>query len=172
MATKLPVQRFRTQFDSRPRIRQLAGCGERILYKSELAPNGEIVLTPSGKEDLYASIQSHKDSCDIHILLARYNNGDAEALMRVQGSYGDFTQMPKTYAELLNSVIAGRVYFESLPVETRAKFDHNFEKFMMSMDNMENFMDLLGVKRDLEPSSEPSIESPTPAPETATEVNA
>lgn len=165
---KMKVNDFRHQFLPHDRVRQAVGSGERVLYTSELASDGEIVLTPTGKEDLYASIQSHKDSCDIYVLLSRYQNGDAEALSRVQGHYGDFTDVPKTYAELLNSVIAGKAYFESLPVETRANFDHSFEKFMMSMDDMDNFVKLLGYAENAKDAS--PIEQPGPAPSASEKV--
>lgn len=159
MVTK-KAEDFKHQFQPHVRIRQAPGSGERVLYGSELLDNGEIALTPKGTEDLYQSIQSHRDSCDIHVLLARYRNGDAEALMRVQGHYGDFTDMPKTYAELLNTVISGRSYFESLPVETREKFDHSFEKFMMSMDNMSEFTKLMGF----DPGPNEPVPNNDPAP--------
>lgn len=156
--------KFMQQFQPHERVIQAPGSGQRQLYTSELQDNGEITLIPSGVDDLYASIQSHKDSCDIHVLLARYQNGDVEALSQRQGVYGDFTEMPKTYMELLNTVIAGRSYFDSLPVETREKFDHSFEKFMMSMDNMEQFAKIMGFDA---PAPDPNPAPPTdpdPAP--------
>ena len=140
------VEMFKNQFQGHDPIIQNPGSGERVLY----------ALTPSGTENLYESIQSHKDSCDIHVLLARYQNGDVEALSQRQGHYGDFTEMPKTYAELLNTVISGRSYFDSLPVETREKFDHSFEKFMMTMDNMENFAKIMGFVED-DPQPQPEV---------------
>lgn len=139
------VKRFNSQFDSRDRQIQNSGSGDRVLYSSKLLEDGSVDLVPSGKEDFYASIQSHRDSVDIHVLLARYRNGDVDALSRVQGAYGDFSQMPGTYAELLNALIAGENYFNSLPVEVRQKFDHSFEKFMVSMDDMPGFLEKLGV---------------------------
>lgn len=145
MATKVPKV-FKTQFDEHARVNQPIGNGEKVLYSSSLLPNGEVDLVPFGKEDLYAQIQSHRDSCDIHVLIARYNNGDVEALQRVQGQYGDFTVMPKTYAELLQSIIDGKRMFDGLPVDTRARFDHSFEQFMMSMDNMPGFLEKLGIE--------------------------
>lgn len=160
--------KFMQQFQPHERVIQTAGSGVRQLYTSELQDNGEIALIPSGVDDLYASIQSHKDSCDIHVLLARYQNGDVEALSQRQGVYGDFTEMPKTYMELLNTVIAGRSYFDSLPVETREKFDHSFEKFMMSMDNMEQFAKIMGFDApapDLNPAP-PTDPDPAPVPVT------
>lgn len=156
--------KFVHQFQPHERVIQVCGSGDHQLYTSELQDNGEITLIPSGVEDLYASIQSHKDSCDIHVLLARYQNGDVEALSQRQGVYGDFTEMPKTYMELLNTVISGRSYFDSLPVETREKFDHSFEKFMMSMDNMEQFAKLMGFDP---PKPEPNVPSKANEPEPA-----
>lgn len=150
---------FETQFNSHPRVYQELGSGDKILYTARLDEDGNVLLTESGREDLYASIQSHKDSCDIHVLLQRYADGDVDALTRVQGSFGDFTSMPSSYAELLNALIAGESYFNSLDVETRAKFDHSFEKFMISMDNMPEFLAKLGIEPQVspvEPSSTPS----------------
>lgn len=152
---------FNTPFDAHPRVFQEVGSGEKVLYTARLDEDGNIQLIESGKEDLYASIQSHKDSCDIHVLLQRYADGDVDALTRVQGSFGDFTSMPSSYAELLNALIAGETYFNSLDVETRAKFDHSFEKFMITMDNMPEFMAKLGI--------EPQAPAADPAPAPATE---
>lgn len=154
----------RTQYHPHERILQNPGSPERILYQSKLQDDGTIALIPSGKEDLYASIQSHKDSCDIHVLLARYQNGDPEALSRVQGVYTDVIGMPKSYAELLNAVISGRQYFDSLPKEVKDRFDQSFEKFMVSMDDMSSFLDKLGVTQQPDPQSDPSPAS-EPAPE-------
>ncbi len=150
--------KFRTQFDERDRVCQNVGSRMRQLYTSSITEDGEIELIPSGVEDLYQMIQSHKDSCDVHVLMARYANGDVTALAQRQGSYGDFTQLPTTYAGLLNAVIAGENYFNSLPLETRAKFDHSFERFMVSMDNMPKFLETLGVAQ---PESTP-VEKPEP----------
>lgn len=152
--------KFRTQFDERERLPQNVGSRLRQLYTSSINEFGEVELVPSGTEDLYQMIQSHKDSCDINVLLVRYANGDTAALAQRQGSYGDFTQLPTTYAGLLNAVIAGENYFNSLPLETRAKFDHSFERFMVSMDDMPKFLETLGVVHPEPSPVEPSEPSP------------
>ena len=72
--------RFRTQFDERDRVPQNVGSRVRQIYTSSINDVGEVELIPSGTEDIYQMIQSHKDSCDIHVLLARYANGDTAAL--------------------------------------------------------------------------------------------
>lgn len=150
--------KFRDLYSARERVIENPGSPVRVLYTSKVADDGNIELIPSGTENLYDFIQSHRDSVDIHVILQRFVNGDTAALSRVQGNYGDFTAMPKTYAELLNTMIAGENYFNSLPLETRSKFDHSFEKFMVSMDNMPDFIQKLGfeVKDPRKETGEPN----------------
>lgn len=126
--------KVRTQFDERARVHANPGNPEKILYSPKFDSNGSMELIEAGKEDLYASIQSHKDSCDINIILKRYACGDVSALQKRQGMFGDFTDAPSSYAEALNSMIIAEQYFNSLPLETRAQFDHNFHRFLLSLD--------------------------------------
>lgn len=126
---------FATQFTPRQRVHEVLGSREKQLYAPIYDDRGVLYLKETGKHDLYAEIQSHRDSVDIHVLLARYRNGDAEALQRVQGVYGDFTQMPTTFAEALNTLIAAEQCFQSLPVEVRSRFGHDLNRFIASMDS-------------------------------------
>lgn len=139
-------RKWRTQFD-RKRIKTNVGTSEHILYSPEFDSNGHFDLVESGREDLYAYIQSFKDSVDVNMILKRYTEGDVSALSRAQGSFGDFTQFPGTYAEMLNKLNDGENYFNSLPLETRAKFDHSFGVFVSSFGTPE-FYDRLGLKPD------------------------
>ena len=147
--------RFATQYRERTRFPSNGGQRERILYQPKFDENGVMDLVESGKEDLYDFIQSH---ADIHVILARFQNGDVDALSRVQGAYGDFTNMPTSYAELLNRVNEGQSFFNSLPVDIRAKFNHNFAEFMAGMDKPD-FLDKLGIKPELEPDPSQEVKS-------------
>ena len=160
--------RFATQYRERTRFPSNGGQRERILYQPKFDENGVMDLVEAGREDLYDFIQSHADSVDIHVLLARYQNGDIDALSRVQGAYGDFTNMPTSYAELLNKVNEGQSFFNSLPVDIRAKFNHNFAEFMAGMDKPD-FLDKLGIK--LERESDPPKQEEKPAVEPKKEVS-
>lgn len=133
----MPVSksRFRTQFDHDVSPFSEPGSRIKILYAPVFDSAGHMSLVESGKEDIYDYIQSHADSVDIHIILKRFAMGDVSVLSRVQGTYGDFTQMPKTFAEALNTLVAAEQYFNSLPVEVRQRFDHNFNQFIASMDS-------------------------------------
>lgn len=137
---------FRTQFD--PPVRVISNPGTRMhkLYHGCVDSDGVFDLVLDGEEDLYEQIQSHAESCDIHSIMKRFEAGDIEVLSQRQGVFGDFSEFPTNYAEILNSVIAGENYFNSLPVDVRAKFNHSFREWMASMDKPD-FLDRMGVSQ-------------------------
>lgn len=106
--------------------------GTRFIteYTPKFDDEGNFELVESGKTDRYEEIQSHELSCDIHYILARYANGETDLLNKRQGMYGDFSDMPKTYAEMFQRIADGKDMFMKLPVDVRAKFEHNFEKWL------------------------------------------
>lgn len=136
--------KFATQFDGHARVHANPGSRVKVLYGPVFDENGTLDLEPKGKENLYDYIQSHKDSCDIKLIVDRCARGDLSALSKAQGMYGDFTAMPKTYAEALQALTDAEHFFMSLPVETRSKFDHDPHKFIASMDKP-GFLEKLGV---------------------------
>lgn len=154
---------FRTQFDAHDRVPANAGTREHILYMAQFDDLGNHTLVESGKEDLYAYIQSHKESCDIHVIMERFARGDVQALQRRQAMFGDFTDFPTTYAGMLNAIEAGEQHFMSLPLEVRQKFDNSFQKWLAAMDDMPSFLQKMSVEpvkaeSVLEPKAEPVAE--------------
>lgn len=131
------MPRFATQFDDHARVYADPGSRLKAVFSPFFNDNGVMYLKETGTHDLYAEIQSHAGSVDIHEILRRFAAGDTGALARAQGAYGDFTSMPKTFAEALNTMIAAEQYFLGLPVETRARFGHDFHRFVASFDSPE-----------------------------------
>lgn len=122
---------FKNQFDSHDRVYAVGGSRTRILYSPKFDEKGVMSLVESGRENLYESIQSHKESCDIHVILERFARGDVSALERVQAVYGDFSNVPKSYADMLNLVHSAEDAFARLPVDERAKYGHSFERWLV-----------------------------------------
>lgn len=121
---------FKTQFDSRERVYANVGSPVRVLYSPKFDDKGVMDLVETGRENLYEFIQSHKESCDIHVILERFARGDVGAIERVQGVYGDFSNVPKSYADMLNLVHSAEDAFSRLPVDERAKYGHSFERWL------------------------------------------
>lgn len=123
-----------TQFHKRDLPASDPGTAIHKLLKPKFDSQGNYELVEAGEVNIYDEIQSHAESCDINVLMKRYQNGDAAALSKVQGTYFDSTGMPKTYAEMLNTIIAAESQFNSLPLEERSKFDFSFEKWLAALD--------------------------------------
>ncbi|MEM3862041.1 MAG: hypothetical protein QW203_06145 [Thermoplasmatales archaeon] len=157
------MMQFENQFRDHKRFLTGVGSREKITYEARYNPKGQLELHEKGKEDWYGYIQSHKDSVDIHVLLERFQRGDVDVLNRVQGFYGDITGYPSTFADALNIVRSGQEFFDSLPVEERAKYNHNFSEFLASFDSPDNLARIFGIgsASASEPASEPATESVT-----------
>lgn len=157
---------FDTQYTPRERIHPCAGSRVKQLYAGRYDANGRVVLEEKGTEDLYAYIQSFADSVDINVILARFANGDTEALSRAQGFYADVTDFPPNMADALNRINQAEEMFKSLPLEVRQKFDCSFEQFL-SQSGTEDWLSKMGMIADK------PVESETPpqvVPEVVKEV--
>lgn len=147
---------FKTQYDARDRIQSHPGNPIKQLFSGSYNERGQVELKPDGTEDLYAFIQSFAESTDIHAIMRRYQNGEVDVLEKVQGFYGDVTEMPKTYAEALQRIADSESVFMSLPVDVRAKFNHSFSEFLAA-SNDSDFLDRLGVKPIEQPEPVPAV---------------
>lgn len=152
---------FKTQYDARDRIKSNPGNPIKQLYSGSYNERGQVELKEDGTENIYDFIQSFAESTDIHAILRRYENGEVDVLEKVQGFYGDLTDMPKTYAEALQRIADSEKVFMSLPVDVRAKFGHSFAEFLAA-SNDADFLERLGVQvnESVSPEPEPDIVKP------------
>ncbi len=129
--------KFDTQFNRLgvAGTKSVPGSGMKDTYKMHVDADGKRELRKSGEYNLYAEIQSYKDSVSIDYILSRFVNGDETALSRVQGIYGDFTQMPTTMAELQQRVIDAEHLFNTLPLDIRAQYNHSASEFFAQLDS-------------------------------------
>lgn len=127
---------FENQFRAPARVFSNPGCREKVTYSPVFDENGVMELVESGRENLYDYIQSFKESTDINVILKKYASGDVSALAKSQGSFFDCTGMPRTYAEMLNTLIAAENTFNSLSVDEREKFGFSFERWLSEFDKL------------------------------------
>lgn len=157
------MMQFETQFRKPERFLSNPGSPVKILYGPEFDEKGRMNLVEKGRENLYDFIQSFKESVDIHVLLKRFANGETDVLSKIQGFYGDFSEFPRTYADLLNTVNEGEAFFNGLPVEVRSKFGHSFPVFMSALsdgslsDILSEYFGSNDQVKDKEPPAEPEV---------------
>ncbi len=160
---------FKTQYDARDRIQSNPGNPIKQLYCGSYNERGQVELKEDGTENIYDFIQSFAESTDIHAILRRFENGEVDVLEKVQGFYGDVTEMPKTYAEALQRIADSEKVFMSLPVDVRGKFGHSFSEFLAA-SNDADFLERLGVQVEEPVSPEPDLVKPVEKPVVNKEV--
>lgn len=116
--------------------------GDELRYEREIKYNedGSSELVICGETDIQEEIQSHADSVDLNIILARYAMGDETVLERVKGFYADVSGMKMNLAEMLNMNERGKKLFDQLPAEIKQIFDNDYVKFLGRPDLLEKMM--------------------------------
>ncbi len=140
-------------------VKSAPGFGMKDTYKMHVDADGKRELKKSGEYNLYADIQSYKDSVSIDYILSRFVNGDETALSRVQGIYGDFTNMPTTLAELQQRVIDAENLFISLPLDIRAQYNHSASEFFAQLDSEKTKAIFAPPEKAVETIAEETIQS-------------
>lgn len=126
-----------------------------LRFSPRVLENGEIKLVESGKDDIKAMINSFRASTDMSFILQRLAVGDSSVLSQRPGIFGDFTQMPTTYAEALQLVIDGRREFDFLPLDVKNSFNNDFRQFLASAGTPEWAEKLSSLRPDV--PSQPDI---------------
>lgn len=121
----------------------------QVEYSPIVNPDGTIDLIESGKIDINEMINSFKDSTDMAYILKQLALGNTDVLAQRQGVFADFTEFPKTYAEVLQLRIDAEKSFYELPVETRQKFNNDFNVYFATAGQTEWF-EKLGVTEKVE----------------------
>lgn len=141
--------RFRNMYDKDfKREFTCPGDVEAPIYSPSVDNEGRITLEVTGKRNIPEFIDSFRESCDINNIVARFNAGDVGALSRSQGAFFDATQLPHTYAEMLNTVINAEATFNQLPLEVRERFENSYVKWLSMMDDAEQFALMMGVSHE------------------------
>ena len=120
---------------------------EGDLFHDVLSPtfraDGTIELKVTDRVDIKKEINSHRDETDMSYILSCLMAGDDSVLNPRPPMYGDFTQLPSSYAEMLNMVLDGERYFDSLPLDVRNQFDNDRGKWFATIGS-DSWLDKMG----------------------------
>lgn len=138
----------------RKRIYSSSGDKFEPIYEPVLNEDGTIDLVVTGERDLQEYIQSFAEDCTLENILRRYELGDQTALSKAQGFYADTTEMPKTFRDVLDSVIKGQSMFDQLPLEVKQKFNNDFNQWFVDIGS-EDWCAAMGLEKV--PESVPEV---------------
>lgn len=87
-------------------------------------------------EDTVLIDQSEADMCSLQAQLDRYGiNGLMAKFEEMKGKFGYAdTRLIPSFSDLQNRIVEGQNYFNELPSEIRAKYDHDAGKFFDSIE--------------------------------------
>ena len=139
---------FRTILDEPKKTITPSGSKEEDVWELKIDEKGNETFYISGKTNVYEKIQAHLEETKIENILARcIETGDYTALNQVQGNYMDITEMPTNMLEAYNKIKDAENIFNKLPLEIRAKYDHNFNKYLADMGS-EEWMKTMGIVKE------------------------
>lgn len=112
--------------------------------------------------------QSHKDECDINLIMAKYRQtGLVEHLAKVPPRWEDVSGV-LDYHQAINLVMEAQDSFMSLPAAVRKHFDNDPAQFMAACQDPEQteVLQRLGLleAREVPPAEPEGSPEPTPAP--------
>lgn len=124
---------FKTLF-TRVSVKAESGSNLKPVYNLRYDKFGKRYLETTSMKNTDDFIQSHLDGCEVHRIIDRYSMlGDSSLLNKKSGTYGDFTGMPTTLAEVYTRVSEATEFFNSLPVELKREFNHSPSEFFSSI---------------------------------------
>lgn len=135
---------FQTQFNHSPTVANRPGT--RIIDEFVLCydADGCQYLKPCGKRNIYAFIQSHKDSCDLSTILAHLDAREVNGMVTTfkyndlkDAGLVDLSHAPKSLGDMHNICMQGEHLFKGLPVDIRREFNFSVEKFVGSIGTKE-----------------------------------
>lgn len=118
----------------------VSNAGNKLhpVRHGKILDDGTIQLVTDRLEDTDEIIDSYRKSTDIHNIIARINAGETNLLNQKQGFFGDVTELPKTYAEMLDLMHRGEEFFNKLPIEVKNKYNNDFNQFFARFDEAMN----------------------------------
>lgn len=122
---------------SRGRVTSPPGNPIKDLFTSKMMKDGQIKLIKTGEQNTDEAINSFRESTDLHTILARFLNGDLEALNKFQPVYADLTNMPHSLPEALQVINNYRDAYNALPINVRRQFDNDYNKWLASAGSEE-----------------------------------
>lgn len=117
------------------------------IYSTVVDDDGSFRVVKAGSFSMQQKIDSNRDNCDLGIIVSRLLAGDTSVVNR-DVMFGDFTKFPSSYRDMLQLRIDAEKHFYELPVEDRAKFDYDVNKYIAKAGSEEWLKKLGYVKED------------------------
>ena len=130
------VRRFNTLYDREDKrdYSSACGCGVRPVYDYiPASKEGFCKLVQVGEENRQGIIESWEESVDLHALLSRYLDGDANAFERRQAMFADITGLPDNVHAYHDAATTEQSVFDSLSPDVRSFYGDSLQEFLQGI---------------------------------------
>lgn len=136
---------------SKSKIKASTCCGTPEYTESivRFSPDGNMYLEEGAKRNRQNEINSYKDSCDVNMMIRRYENGDQLALLRDNtGAYADLSTLPKSIheADKLQKQITS--VYNSMGDDIKAQY-RTLDEFLCAFSTDSNFAEFCGFANEV-----------------------
>jgi len=135
----------------------------KVVVRSRFSPRVRPRISFKGTEVI--TKQSHKDECDINVIVRRAHRAGEWPPNQKKPSYGDFSAVPD-FQEAMNLVLRAEEQFASLPAAVRDRFSNDPARFLAFANdpNSAEEMIRLGLATARPPITSPGASAPDKAP--------
>lgn len=140
---KLP---WRTAYSGQVRMVTETGKPTAPKYEHIINKHGLKELKQTGEINVYEKIQENLEESKLENIIARVVQGDTSAL-RPDGLYMDTSELPKNMIEARQAIQKMENTWQTLPVELRAKYNHNLDEFIAKAGKTEWLEDMGLLKK-------------------------
>lgn len=149
MATK-KTWAFRTQIDEPVVIETPTGEETEEILAMKIDDNGNETFYVKGKTNVWEKIQSYESETNLENILRRVSEtGDISILNQREAMFMDIEDMPENIFEAHQKIKDAEEMFNNLPLETREKYENNFNKFLKDFGT-ENWQKNMGLIKEVE----------------------
>lgn len=124
-------------------------------YHMEEDESGSPTLVVDGQTPSYKMIQAAREGVCLTSLIEQFRrSGDTEVFNVSEGFFADVTNLPSDRLGWENMLARVSTEFEGMPLQVRAKYDHNYKKFLRAIDDGSFMRDFSsGVKEPKTPEN-------------------
>lgn len=129
-------RRFNTLYDRENKGNDSSACGRGVVPVYDYLPvdeKGHCKLVQVGEENRQGIIESWEESVDIHALLSRYLDGDANALERRQAMFADISGLPDNVHAYHDASTTAQSVFDNLPDDVRHFYGDSLQEFLQGI---------------------------------------
>lgn len=112
--------------------------GSKLRYSEGWTiEDGSYVWTSKGVKDIDQEINSHRESCDLKLILERFKQLDESQLNAMNAMYVDTIDLPKNYKDMYTASHKMKEIFEAMPLEIRSHYNHDLGAFTTAYGSTE-----------------------------------